>query len=164
MKLLVLPLLIISFYSYTKQIVFEEKEKNKCANINDNILSNLRTHGSIPNLYKNYYGYNAQNCRLSDSNYECCCYMSVGHSKLNEKGKEEVKWYNFCGKINKEKFKKKEYKDFVNDFIKDVVYESNKNVFNKKGKRDEYYLKIDCFSSKMNFVKSFIFALLFLLF
>ena len=160
MKLLLLLLLFISFYSLTRQIVIEEKENNKCANINDNILYNLRTHSYIPNLYKIYYGYNAQNCRLRDSTYDCC-YMSVGHKKVNEKGKTEVKWYNFCGKINLTKYEK-DKKDFATKFVEDVVYESNKEVILKED--GKYYLKIDCFSSKINLVKIFSFALFFLLF
>ena len=163
MKSLLLPLLIISLYSLSNQLVIEEKENNKCANINDNILYNLRTRGQIPNLYKTYYGYNAQNCRLRDSKYDCC-YMSVGHRKKDDKGKEYVKWYNFCGKINKENYK--EQKNFIKAFVDDVVYESNKGVFTKKKKknRDKYILKIDCFGTKINFVKSLGLALLFLLF
>ena len=163
MKSLLLPLLIISLYSLSNQLVIEEKENNKCANINDNILYNLRTRGQIPNLYKTYYGYNAQNCRLRDSKYDCC-YMSVGHITKDNKDKENVKWYNFCGKINKDKYKEK--KDFIDAFVEDVVYESNKGVFTTKYKknRDKYNLKIDCFSTKINFVKSLGLALLFLLF
>ena len=162
MKSLLLSLLIISFYFLTNQLVIEEKENNKCANINDNILYNLRTRGQIPNLYKTYYGYNAQNCRLRDSKYDCC-YMSVGHRKKDDKGKEYVKWYNFCGKINKENYK--EQKNFIEAFVDDVVYESNKEVFIKTDKKDKtIYLKIDCFGTKINFVKSLGLALLFLLF
>ena len=163
MKSLLLPLLIISLYSLINQLVIEEKENNKCANINDNILYNLRTRGQIPNLYKTYYGYNAQNCRLRDSKYDCC-YMSVCHITKDNKDKENVKWYNFCGKINKDKYKEK--KDFINAFVEDVVYESNKDVFITKDKknREQIYLKIDCFSTKINFVKSLGLALLFLLF
>ena len=163
MKSLLLPLLIISLYSLTNQLVIEEKENNKCANINDNILYNLRTRGQIPNLYKTYYGYNAQNCRLRDSKYDCC-YMSVGHITKDNKDKENVKWHNFCGKINKDKYKEK--KGFIAAFVDDVVYESNKEVFTTKDKknRDKYYLKIDCISTKINFVKILGLALLFLLF
>ena len=162
MKSLLLSLLIISFYFLTNQLVIEEKENNKCANINDNILYNLRTRGQIPNLYKTYYGYNAQNCRLRDSKYDCC-YMSVGHRKKDDKGKEYVKWYNFCGKINNENYK--EQKNFIEAFVDDVVYESNKEVFIKTDKKDKtIYLKIDCFGTKINFVKSLGLALLFLLF
>ena len=157
MKSLLLPLLIISLYSLTNQLVIEEKENNKCANINDNILYNLRTRGQIPNLYKTYYGYNAQNCRLRDSKYDCC-YMSVGHITKDDKDKEHVKWYNFCGKVNKENYKEQ---DFIKGFVDNVVYESNKGVFTT---RDKYNLKIDCFSTKINFVKSLGLALLFLLF
>ena len=163
MKSFLLPLLIISLYSLSNnQLVIEEKENNKCANINDNILYNLRTRGQIPNLYKTYYGYNAQNCRLRDSKYDCC-YMSVGHRKKDDKGKEYVKWYNFCGKINKENYK--EQKNFIEAFVDDVVYESNKEVFIKTDKKDKtIYLKIDCCGTKINFVKSLGLALLFLLF
>ena len=164
MKSLLLSLLIISFYFLTNQLVIEEKENNKCANINDNILYNLRTRGQIPNLYKTYYGYNAQNCRLRDSKYDCC-YMSVGHITTDEKNKEHVKWYNFCGKVNKEIYNNPD-KSFIDAFINDVVYESNKGVFVTKDKKgnDKKYLKIDCFGTKINFVKSIGLALLFLLF
>ena len=163
MKSLLLPLLIISFYSLSNQLVIEEKENNKCANINDNILYNLRTRHQIPNLYKTYYGYNAQNCRLRDSKYNCC-YMSVGHITKDDKDKEHVKWYNFCGKVNLDNYK--EQKDFIQAFVDDVVYESNKVVFITKDKKnkDKIYLKIDCFGTKINFVKSIGLALLFLLF
>ena len=163
MKSLLLSLLIISFYSLTKQIVIEEKENNKCANINDYILYNLRTHNKIPNLYKTYYGYNAQNCRLCDSKYECC-YMSVGYRKPKENGKgDDVKWYNFCGKINKDKYQN-ETKKFVDAFIDDVVYDSNKEIFSKNGEKKDFYLKIDCYNAKINFVKCLSLTLLFLLF
>ena len=163
MKSLFLSLLIISFYFLTNQLVIEEKENNKCANINDNILYNLRTRHQIPNLYKTYYGYNAQNCRLRDSKYNCC-YMSVGHITKDNKDKEHVKWYNFCGKVNLDNYK--EQKDFIQAFVDDVVYESNKVVFITKDKKnkDKIYLKIDCFGTKINFVKSIGLALLFLLF
>ena len=90
--------------------------------------------------------------------------MSVGHITKDDKDKEHVKWYNFCGKVNLDNYK--EQKDFIQAFVDDVVYESNKGVFvtkDKKGK-DKKYLKIDCFGTKINFVKSIGLALLFLLF
>ena len=77
MKSLLFFLIIISFYSFTEAIFIEDKKDGKCANINDNIYYNLRNHGEIPSLYKTFYGYNAQNCRLRDDEHYQCCYMSV---------------------------------------------------------------------------------------
>ena len=73
------------------------------------------------------------------------------------------KWYNFCGKINKDRYQN-ETKKFVDAFIDDVVYDSNKEIFSKNGEKKDFYLKIDCYNAKINFVKCLSLTLLFLLF
>ena len=78
---------------------------------------------------------------------------------------QKSKWHNFCGKVNMEKYANKNHKDnkqhtFVKLFIDDVIYQTNKEQF----EINEKTLKIDCFDKKINFVKSFCLAILFLLF
>ena len=159
MKSLLLLLIFISFYSFTQTIIIEDKKNGKCANIN-NIYSYIRSRGDIFSLYKDYYGYNAQNCRLRDDDHYQCCYMSVRKNKT-------TKWHNFCGKVNMAKYAKNENKEdkkksFVNKFIDDIIYETYKNALNFEVNEDN--VKIDCFDKKINIAKSFCFAILFLLF
>ena len=158
MKSLLIYLIFISFYSFAETIFIEDKKNGKCANINDNIYYNLRTRGNIPSLYKTFYGYNAQNCRLRDDENYQCCYMSVRKDKKS-------KWHNFCGKVNMAKYantkeKESRKKTFVQKFIDDIVYETNKEQLEVS----EDTLKIDCFDKKINFIKIFGLAILFLLF
>ena len=137
--------IFLSLFSLTIQEIYIEKGKGKCADINDDILYYLRTYERLPDTYYNeYYGYNAENCKLryASEPYRCC-YMNIY-------SKQKKAWYNFCGKVDKNI----KGNDFLNKFVENGIYPTNKNYLNIKGDKElKKYIKIDCFSEKINFIK-----------
>ena len=147
--------IFLSLFSLTVQEISIEKGEGKCADINDNILYYLRTYGQLSDsYYHEYYGYNVENCNLRYVREPyTCCYMNI-YSKKNEA------WFNFCGKV---KLKGKG-DDFLEKFFNDDIYTANRNYLNiKDDKEREKYIKIDCFSEKINAIRKFVSIALILL-
>ena len=139
--------IFLSLFSLTVQEISIEKGEGKCADINDNILYYLRTYGTLSDYYYyEYYGYNAENCKLRYVREPySCCYMNIY-------SKQKKAWYNFCGKVNLNE----KGKDFLKQFVNNDIYPANRNYLNiKDDKEREKYIKIDCFSEQINVIKKF---------
>ena len=127
-----LYLTISLFTSLTVQtIILPNKTNTYCSSIGTN-LNNL-----FGNCYKNkkiencHDGINPQSCSLRNvNNGKKCCYISV---KFNST------WYNFCGNVD-------ENITIDDDFTK---LTQNKYMINYT---NDYPLKIECLSKKLNYM------------
>ena len=142
MRQKILYFICFIFFSFTKEkhIVIKNKNSKRVVEIDNDILPYLISNLTIKDYYEEIYAFNPESCKRRDvyPGFESC-YMRLKH---------EEDWYYFCGRVNEEEIKQKNFYDLFISKLKNY----NESI---------HELKIDCFSQKKNFIKIYWIILLF---
>ena len=140
MKKLNLFFIFFTLFFFSDENITYFRDTNPCSDIQTSITY-LKDNGYIPeSIYYDGYGINADNCARHETSDDdlTCCYMSYSYSK---------QWYHLCGVVNLTKYEKKD--DFITKFKELELSDDIQNFIKEKN----IEIQIDCFSTKINFLK-----------
>ena len=154
MKLLLSLLFIyFDFFSISKEEVIIKTNKVDCPIDFKNALIDILIldENFMGKYYNDYYGLNAQNCGIMSAGENKCCYISLFSNE---------NWYYYCAGYNLE--------NDINTLINSIIDDEYEGKLKEKNLGDKEKIKenikkginLDCFSKKLNIIKSFIFILL----
>ena len=162
--LLLLIFVFFELLSFSKEIIIIRKDKeDTCPDIK-NVLINIIIVDNhyLSDSYFGNYAFNAQYCgakKVNNSEENDCCYVSLSLDN---------NWYYFCGLVESKEFSK-EYIETKIDEIKDDA-DVQQQIDQKKIididdtiEKMKKGIQIDCFSKKLNFIKTTLFILLILI-
>ena len=131
MRIIILYYICFTLFYFTEEkIKIRNSNTKRVVEIDNDILPYLISNITIQDYYENIYAFNPESCKRRETypGYESC-YMSLKH-------KDE--WYYFCGRVNEEERKQKDFYDLFISKLRNYNESINK-------------LKIDCISQKLNY-------------